>query len=131
MKRTGNSPGRDNSVPALLALLQQWLWYNDKYKLFFSSRHTNNPQEYYWFMLDIASGKRTHGHYRVTTEAIVLNMFGAAYKVRELANMRRYDLLIVQMTNADNELNYYNWIGIALPAEKGTPYNVTKLYSTI
>lgn len=114
-----------SAVPALLKLLQSWLWYNDRYKLFFSTRHTNNPQEYWFFILDIDAGARTHGRYRLTTDAVIVELFRVEYTVKDLATMRVYDIIMIQLTNTKNELNYYNWLAIPLPVEKGKPYTIT------
>lgn len=112
------------AVPELLRVLQSKLWYNDKYKLFFSIHHTNNPQEYYCFFLDINTGIRRHAKYRLTTDGIVVTFFKADYKVKELAEMRRYDITMIQLTNASNELDYMNWLAIEIPVEKGLPYQI-------
>lgn len=121
MKRTD----RITAVPALLKLMQSLLWYNDQYKVFFSTRHTNNPQEYYWFMLDIATGKRTHGRYRLTTDDMLVQFLHSTYKVKELVTMRRYDIVMIQTTNTENELDYINWLGVPIPQEKGEPYVIS------
>lgn len=105
-----------------LRLLQSMLWYNDKYKIFFSTHHTNNPQQYYCFFLDIKSGQRKHGIYRLTTEAVIVQFLRTEYTVKDLVTMRRYEIVMVQLTNTENELDYHNWLGIPLPLEKGDPY---------
>ena len=110
------------SIPALLKQVQSLLWYNDTYKLFFSDTHTNNPQEYYWFMLDIKTGKRTHGRYRLTTDALLVQFLHSTYKVKDLASMRTWDIIMIQTINIENELDYMNWLGISIPIEKGAPY---------
>jgi hypothetical protein len=33
---------------------------------------------------------------------------------------------MIQLTNTENELDYHNWIGVELPAEKGKPYAMEK-----
>ncbi len=111
-----------SSVPVLLKLLQSLLWYNDSYKLFFSDTHTNNPQEYYFFMLDIKSGKRTHGRYRLTTDDMLVQFLHSTYKIKELVSMRRHDIVMIQTINIDNELDYTNWLGTQIPTEKGPTY---------
>lgn len=113
-----------SAVPDTLRLLQSKLWYNDKYKAFFSTHHTNNPQEYYWFILDIDSGYRKHGRYRLTTEGVIIEFFKGQYKLKELIGMVKYEICMIQLTDTSNELNYHNWIGIELPAEKGLPYTI-------
>lgn len=118
MKRTDKISG----IPALLKLVQSWLWYNEKYKIFFSTHHTNNPQQYYCFFLDIRTGKRIHGIYRVTTEALLVEFLGAEYIVTELATMKKYDILMIQLTCTKNELLYYNWLAVPIPEDKGVPY---------
>lgn len=112
-------------LPVLLEYVQSWLWYNEKYKLLFSKHHTNNPQEYYLFILDVASGKRMHARYRLTTEALLVEMFNTKYIVTDVPNMRlQYDILLIQLTETGNELNYVNWIGVPIPIEKGLPYTI-------
>lgn len=113
-------------VPALLELMQKLLWYNDSYKVFFSKRHTNNPQEFWFFILDIKSGQRKHGRYRGTTDDVIIEFFHSTYKVKHLANMIAYDLFMIQTTNTENELNYHNWIGVPIPLEKGKPYEMKR-----
>lgn len=120
MKRTD----KISAVPVLLKLLQSQLWYNDNYQAFFSTHKTNNPQEYYWFILDIKAGKRKHGLYRLTTDAVLIQFLKKEYKVKDLANMRTYDVIIIQLTNTKNELDYMNWVGAPLPFEKGKPYTI-------
>lgn len=129
MKRTQKITG----IPALLKLMQTLLWYNDSYKLFFSTRHTNNPQEYWFFILDIKTGQRKHGRYRLTTEDMIVEFFHSTYKVKHLVNMISYDIIMIQTTNTENELDYMNWTGIPVPFEKGLPYQIddaTKMRST-
>ncbi len=111
-------------MPELLKLLQSLMWYNDAYKVFFSTHHTNNPQEYYWFVLDLESGYRKHGLYRLTTDAVLIQFLKKEYKVKELANMREYDINMIQLINTTNELEYMNWVGTAIPLEKGQPYKM-------
>lgn len=113
-----------SQVPDTLRLLQSMLWYNDKYKIFFSTHHTNNPQQYYCFFLDIKSGLRKHGTYRLTTEAIIVEFLKTEYIVKDLVTMRKYEIIMIQLTNTKNELDYHNWVGIPLPLEKGLPYNM-------
>lgn len=108
--------------PDILKLMQSKLWYNDKYKLFFSTKHTNNPHEFYCFFLDIVTGKRKHGKYRMHHEGIFVEFVGGKFSVKHLANMQVYDLFIIQLTNVENELDYFNWMGIPMPVEKGQPY---------
>lgn len=115
-----------SAVPVLLKLLQSWMWYNEKYKLFFSTHHTNNPQEYYFFMLDTESGLRIHGKYRLTTDDVIMELFRNEYKVRELVTMRKYDINMVQITNDKNELDYINWLATELPKEKGKTYTIDR-----
>lgn len=111
-----------SAIPNTLRLLQSQLWYNDQYKAFFSTHKTNNPQEYYWFILDIKSGLRKHGYYRLTTEYILIEFMKGEYKVKDLVTMRKYDIVMIQMTNIKNELDYWNWSGVDLPIERGLPY---------
>lgn len=115
---------RLSAVPVLLRLMQSLLWYNDQYKLFFSIRHTNNLQEYYYFMLDIKSGKRIHGRYKLTTDDMIVHFPHSSYKVKDLANMRRWEITMIQTTNTENELDYINWVGVPIPVEKGLPYTI-------
>lgn len=124
MPRHPKVTDRISAIPVLLRLLQSLLWYNDNYKVFFSTRHTNNPQEYYYFILDIKSGQRKHGRYKVTTDDIIVHFPHSSYKVKELANMRRYEIEMIQTTNTENELDYANWLGAPIPAEKGLPYKI-------
>jgi hypothetical protein len=113
-----------STVPDVLRLMQSWLWYNDSYKLFFSTHHTNNPQEYYCFFLDIKTGKRRHGLYRLTTDGMLVQFFKREYKVKDLVKMREWDIIMIQLTNTDNELDYNNWMACPIPAEKGAPYTI-------
>lgn len=112
------------SMPTLLRLMQSLLWYNDQYKVFFSTRHTNNPQEYYYFLLDIKSGERKHGRYRLTTDNMLVQFVKSEYWVKDLVSMRRWDIVMIQTTNVENELDYTNWVGVEIPAEKGEPYSM-------
>ena len=112
------------AVPKLLELLQLWVWYNDTYKLYFSKRKTNNPNEYYWFMLDLQSGKRKHGKYKVLTEGIEAVFIKSTYYIKELAGMRKFDIILIQITNVENELDYTNWMAAEIPYEKGKPYTI-------
>lgn len=114
-----------NTPPEVLRLMQSLLWTNDKYKIFFSKHHTNNPQEYYCFFLDIASGLRKHGRYKLTTECAMVEFLKTEYKVKYLANMRTYDIFLIQLTNTKNELDYHNWMGYPLPVEKGKSYTIS------
>ncbi len=120
MKRTD----RISAVAALLKLMQSLLWYNENYRLFFSTHHTNNPQEYYYFIIDLRNGIRKHGRYRLTTDDMIVNFPHSSYTVRELANMRKFDIIMIQTTNTENELDYSNWMGIPIPVQKGLPYKI-------
>lgn len=113
-----------SAVPDLLRLLQSKLWYNDRYKLFFSQHHTNNPQEYYCFFLDSNVDERRHAKYRMTTDGILVKFLKSEYIVMELATMKRYEITMIQLTNTTNELDYMNWLGILIPDEKGLPYHI-------
>lgn len=124
MARHPKVTDRISAVPALLKLMQSWLWYNDNYKLFFSTHHTNNPQEYYYFMLDVKSSKRTHGQYKLTTNNMIIHFPHSSYKVKELVTMRSYDIVMIQTTNTENELDYHNWLATSIPLEKGEPYTL-------
>lgn len=111
-----------SAVPDVLRLMQSLLWYNDSYQVFFSTRHTNNPQEYYCFFLDIKTGIRKHGLYRLTTDTMLVHFLKSEYKVKDLVTMRTYDIMMIQFTNSKNELDYINWVGIPIPEQKGEPY---------
>jgi len=113
-----------SAVPDLLRLLQSKLWYNDRYKLFFSQHHTNNPQEYYCFFLDSVADERKHARYRLTTDGILVSFLKTEYEVKELATMRRYEVVMIQLTDIKNELDYMNWLGIEIPVIKGPPYHI-------
>lgn len=117
------SPNK-TTPPEVLRLMQSLLWVNDKYKIFFSKHHTNNPQEYYCYFLDIASGLRKHGRYRLTTDHVIVEFLRIEYTVKYLANMRTYDIFLIQLTNTKNELDYHNWMGYPIPKEKGLPYTI-------
>ena len=114
------------TVPETLKLMQSLLWYNDIYQVFFSTHKTNNPQEYYCFILDIKSGLRRHGYYRLTTDAMLVDLFDCRYSVKHLVNMRIYDINMIQLTNVENELDYWNWCGVTIPVEKGKPYELVR-----
>lgn len=116
-----------SAVPVLLQLLQSKLWYNDRYKLYFSQHHTNNPNEYYCFFLDSNVDERRHAKYRMTTDGIFIKFLKNEYYVKELERMRRYDITMMQLTNTSNELDYMNWLGVEIPIEKGSPYRITDI----
>lgn len=111
-----------SAVPVLLRLLQSKLWYNERYKLFFSKHHTNNPQEYYCFFLDTTADERRHALYRPTTDGILVTFMKTEYKVKELTSMQRYEVVMIQLTNSQNEMDIMQWMAIDIPAEKGLPY---------
>lgn len=115
-------PAKITTIPDILRLMQANVWYNEQYKLFFSTRHTNNPQEYYFFCMDIDTNTRTHGKYKVTNEAVIVEMLHIKWKVKDLPNMRTYGVTIIQLIDMENELNYWNWCGADIPMEKGAPY---------
>ena len=115
-----------SAVPDTLKLMQSLLWYNDNHKIFFSKHKTNNPQEYYCFLLDIKTGLRKHGKYRLTTENMLMEFLGGSYKVKYLETMRRHDIFMIQLINEENELDYHNFLGTVIPAEKGLPYTIEK-----
>lgn len=120
-------PGKRKSdkigeVPVLLRLLQSKLWYNDRYKLFFSTHHTNNPQEYYCFFLDTVAGERRHALYRPTTDGVLVTFLKTEYKVREIPSTLRYEVIMIKLVNATNELDSMHWLAIDIPVEKGLPY---------
>ena len=77
--------------------------------------------------MDIETGKRTHSTYRLTTEAVLIQFYKVEYKVKELVTMRKYDIVMIQLTDVKNELNYHNWLGIPVPTEKGLPYQLSHI----
>lgn len=113
-----------SAVPVLLELLQSKLWYNERYKVFFSTHHTNNPQEYYCFFLDTMADERRHARYRLTTDGILVCFMKTVYMIRELEKMRRYEIIMIQLTNTDNELDYMDWIAVDIPEKKGLTYYI-------
>ena len=113
-----------SKLPGLLKMLQSWLWYNDKYKMFFSKRHTNNPNEFYWFILDIKSAKRSHGHYRMIADGIFITFMRKEYRIKDIPGMRKYDIRMIQTIETTNELDYTNWIAAPVPENKGDPYQL-------
>ena len=116
-----------STLPKLLATLQKWLWYNDKYKIFFSRHHTNNPNEFYVYFLDVGSGTRSHGKYKMITECILLEFKGTQYKVIELENMRKYDIILIQLHSYVNDDTYHNFMAEPIPEQKGKPYTIPEV----
>lgn len=111
-----------SAVPVLLRLLQSKLWYNERYKLFFSKHHTNNPQEYYCFFLDTTASERRHALYRLTTDGILVTFLKTEYKVTEIPSTLRYEVIMIKLVNAANELDSMHWLAVDIPLEKGLPY---------
>lgn len=121
-----------SQVPVLLQLLQSKLWYNERYKLFFSKHHTNNPQEFYCFFLDTSADERRHALYRPTTDGILVTFLKTEYKVTELSSTLRYEVIMIKLVNTVNELDNMHWLAIEIPVEKGPPYfirNTGKLHN--
>ncbi len=114
--------GRILTANELIKLMQTWLWCNDSYKVFFSTRQTGNPDEYYFFMLDIKSGRRKHGKYWPAGKDVIVEFIHSTYTVKELMCMTIYDMAMIQTTNTENEMDYMNWLGVPIPDEKGLPY---------
>ena len=123
MKRSEN---KISTVTESLALMQSLLWYNDNYKVFFSKHKINNSEEYYCFVLDIKTGVRKHGKYRITKETVLIEFLDGTYRFKYLGNMQKYDITMMQLTNISNETDYHNWLGIDLSDEKGLPYIIKK-----
>lgn len=106
-------------------VLRSFLWVHEQSKLFFSLKPVTglSPPAYYCYKLRLSTGIRSHHHYSITESKLLIYIDDKIYWVKELPFMRKYDLIIIQLTNTADDLDYINYIGEELPVTR-IPYSI-------
>lgn len=94
----------------MLELLQSRLWYNDTYLAVFTKHKTPNLKEYHWFTSEVKTGIRQHRSYKLIDNSIIINLDGILYSIKELSRMAKYDLIMIQISNVSDPMDYINWM---------------------
>ena len=101
----------------VMRMLQGHLWESHFYWAYFSKHPAGVEGVYFWFLGNKETGIRTHYTYGLYGQNLIVDCHNP-YSVKILDGYSRYCMLMIQLVDVYDFMNYTTWNAEPLPTER-------------